>query len=125
MGDVFRTLVSSLASRPCDTYPLSSELMGALTNLGQVQFGTYTGTGVAISVTTLGNPRLVILYDVTQQCLGIHISGMTAATYFQIDNAAVGAVGANGITLGTNGFTIGTDAGINTNLDSGFWLAII
>lgn len=125
MGDLFRDLRTTLASLPTQTYPEAQDLMGALGNLGQVEFGTYAGTGSAIVVTTQGNPRAVVLLNLTQECMGVHFTGMTDAHFFKIDNAATAWVSANGITLGTNQFTIGTDATINTASDVGFWGVII
>lgn len=125
MGDPFRTLASAIAADPTQTYPLAADLMSALAQMGQVEFGTYTGTGAAITVVTNGNPRCVFLYNQTQQCLGIHVTGMTAAHVFKIDNAAVAHASTDGLTLGTNQFTIGADADINTAADAGFWMALI
>ena len=93
--------------------------------MGQIQFGTYTGTGVAISVATDGAPKLVVLVDVTQVGIAFHITGMAAASFLSVDNGATSYQAANGITLGTDGFTIGTNALINTGGDSGFWFAVI
>jgi hypothetical protein len=125
MADAFRTLVTALQGLPTETYPPAAALMNGLSKVAQIQFGAYTGTGGAITVVTNGDPRMVILVDVTQQCTALHITGMTAAHFFQIDNGGVAHVGAAGITLGTNSFVIGTDAHINTNLDVGFWFAVV
>lgn len=91
----------------------------------EIDWGTYTGTGVALDVATDGNPFVVVVSDTTQDTMGIHIKGMTDAHFFKVKTAAVGHTAANGITLGTNKFTIGTDADINTGADTGFWFALI
>lgn len=126
MADALRTLMAALAAAPTETYPPAPTLMNALSKMSQVQFGTYAGsTGVAQTITTNGDPRAVLLVDVTQQCAALHLTGMTAAHMFKMDNVAVAHVSANGLTLGTGSFTIGTDANINSTGDSGFWFVIV
>jgi len=105
-------------------YVMVGDLEYAMARVAEVQYGPYTGTGANIDVEVNGDPKLVILFDQTQQCLGVHIRGMDAASYFEIDNGAVAYVGAAGITVGTDTFRIGTDGNINTGADVGFWLTL-
>ena len=102
-----------------------NDLLSVLQSASHIQYGTYTGTGVALDVTTDGDPILVIVSDTSQNTIGVHIKGMTDAHFFKIKTAAVAHTAANGITLGTDKFTIGTDSDINTNTDTGFWLAFM
>jgi hypothetical protein len=101
-----------------------SDLSYIFENVSQMKIGGYTGTGAIVTVATPFDPKFVALYDQTQQCLALHFQGMTADHAFKIDNAATGAIAADGITLGTDSFAIGDDADINTNHDVGFYLAI-
>jgi len=124
MANLLQTLMSNIQSYPerAEYGPLG-HMIAAMANVGQVQFGTYTGTGSALEVVIAGNPRLVLLYDATQATLAVNWQGMAAASYVLTSTMAV--VAANGITLGTNKFTIGTDGDINTGSDVGYWVAII
>lgn len=126
MSDPFRTLVATLAAAPTQTYPVAAELMGALVNMAQMETGAFAGTGSAISVATNGDPRLVILVNITQHSLAVHISGMADASMLLCeDTPDVEYISTAGITLGTNSFTIGTNADVNTASDEGFWVAFI
>jgi len=123
--DVWRAFVTRMEALPTQIYAEAMDLMAALTNMAQVQVGTYTGTGVALDVSTDGDPRFVLLVNITQQALVVHSSGMTAAHALIASAVATKAIAADGITLGTGKFTIGVDAELNTLADSGFWCAII
>jgi ribose 5-phosphate isomerase RpiB len=124
--DQLQALFTVLAASPTQTYPEAVDFANALVNAAQVEFGAVaSATGSAMTIATNGNPRAVFVYDITQQCLGIHFTGMTAAHVFKVDNAATAHASANGITLGTNQFIIGTDGDINTASDVLVWMVII
>lgn len=125
MGDPFRTLKTALDAAPTQTYPLVMDLISALHQILQVQFGSETATGAAMTITTQGNPRCVLWYDETQECLAINMTGMAADSAFKIDNVAVSDAAADAITLGTNSFVVGVDADMNTVADTIFWVAFI
>lgn len=105
-------------------YVMVGDLQYMMARVGEVEVGTLTGSGVAQTKAVNGDPKLVLVMDQTQDCLGVHFSGMAAGSFFAIDNGGVAYVAANGITLGTDSFIVGTDAKLNTNLDTAFWLAV-
>lgn len=105
-------------------YVMTGDFQRMMGRVAEVEVGTFTGTGVAQTKAVQGDPRLVLFVNVTQQCLGVHISGMATASFFAIDNGGVAYVAVNGITLGTDSFIVGTDARLNTNMDSAFWATI-
>lgn len=126
MGSALRTkLAAVLADVAMQKLLDVGDFSFMASKLCEVEVGAYTGTGANITVTTTGNPIAVFIMDVTQQCLGVNIRGMAAASFFQVDNGGVAIVGANGVTLGTSQFIIGTAAAINTAADTGVWLALI
>ncbi|MBU2534507.1 MAG: hypothetical protein KKB37_17340, partial [Alphaproteobacteria bacterium] len=63
--DEMRARLATLLGETEHPYPDMRALVPALTNAAQIQFGTYTGSGVAQVKTTSGNPRLVLLIDDT------------------------------------------------------------
>ena len=95
--------------------------------VNRVMNGSYTGTGVAFNIRTVGfRPRKVEL---------INVDGLTRATWTNtmadasvskiINHASAQNVWAtsNGITPLSNGFTVGTDADINTDTEVVHWVA--
>jgi len=124
MGDYIRTRLAILNAAPeMQKYLDIADFGYMMARVCQIQVGTYTGSGVAQAIVTDGNPIAVLLVDDTQTTHALNFRGMADASYRVLSTGAV--VAANGITLGTNGFTIGTAAGINSNLDTGFWIAFI
>lgn len=105
-------------------YIMVHDLLYMMTRVAEVQYGAYTGTGADITVAVNGDPKIVILFDQTQSCVGVYIRGMADASFFMIDNAAVAYVAAAGVTVGVDSFIIGADVNINTAADAGFWLVI-
>ena len=123
--DLFRTQFATMLDKTENPHGTLREWAGMLQNMAQWESGTYTGTGSNIDVDVQGDPKMVILMDITQSCMAIHIDGMPDASYLELIAAATAYTVANGITLGTGTFRIGTDANINTNLDAGRWFALI
>ena len=123
MPDEMRARLATLLGETEHPYPDMRALLSVFTNMGQIQFGTYTGTAALITKTTSGNPRLVYLVDDTQTTHALNFTGMADDSYRNIQTGAV--VVADGIILGTNQFSIGVDVGINQAADVGFWFAII
>jgi len=92
----------------------------------RIATGSYTGTGVANSITGLGfSPDLVIIKhrdQVTDQFAVFRTSLMMGDSTAFFANAAANFVG--GITaLGADGFSIGTNATVNTTSDVYYWTA--
>ncbi len=92
-------------------------------HVGEMAFGTVTGTGANIVVATPFDPAMVVVINETDGSMHVHIPTMTAADVFAIKTAAVAYISTGGITLGTKQFTIGTDADLNTNSDVLHWAA--
>lgn len=77
--------------------------------LNEMGFGSYEGTGAAVSVTLGFKPVLVIVWNEEDgDELFLHIQGMTDAHAIK-SAAAVSALTSNGITLSSTGFTAGTN----------------
>ena len=81
--------------------------------------GAYVGTGSGFSVDAPGfKPRFVLLINVTDPALAIHIEGMAddSAWTQEADQTAYTTSGC--ITLDDAGFNVGTDAQLNTADDT-------
>ena len=80
--------------------------------LSQVKFGSYEGTGAAVSIACKFKPVLVfVLNEEDGDVWWLHVRGMTDAYALQNTNHADtqnSVLSSNGITLTANGFTAGT-----------------
>ena len=76
--------------------------------------GTYTGTGVAQSITLGYRPSAVTIINVTDgDTVTFHIDGMTDGSSVSIGAAA--ATVTNAVTFSATGFSVGTDGSVNEN----------
>lgn len=90
-----------------------------------VSVGAFIATGSAITIAKVGfKPRLVLLINVDDPGLAVHIEGMPAAAAFIHTDATSSYVTSNGVTLTDTGFTVGTDANLNTDGEQVFYMAI-
>jgi hypothetical protein len=124
-ANLMQAVVSNLLAQTEHPYPDMRTLAQALTNAGQLQTGTVTGTGASLDVDTAGNPRVVIIVNATDIGAGVKISGMAGAYALKVlDTPAVSYANAM-ITLDTGKFTIGSDADLNGSGDTIVWMALI
>ena len=93
----------------------------------RIMNGSYTGTGVAFNVRTVGfRPRMVELMNEDGLTRCVWTNSMADAALFKTvnhDTAQNAWVTANGITPLSDGFTVGTDADINTDTEKVYWVA--
>lgn len=122
--DLLRTITSQLLSETEHPYPDMRPLARALTRVGQVQFGAIASmTGVLTPVDADGQPRVVLVYNLTQASACLWFEGMVTDSFVLLETGA--QVAADGIIVNAGGFSIGVDANINTALDSVFWMVIV
>lgn len=124
--DSLRTKLADILAHPeVNRFINIQDFSSMMLRMAQIEYGTYTGTGAGIVVSTHGDPLIVLLIDATQNCALLHIKGMTDAHGLKIITAGIAMIAADGITLGTDSFTIGADVDINTAADVGHYLVIL
>jgi hypothetical protein len=126
MGDILRDTIAAIVAKITFPYPEVAPFVKSFTNVGQVFFGSQGGsTGVTIDVTTPGNPRAVLTFNISAAHFAIKITGMAGAFAGKLTGAPALTYADNLITLGTNKFTIGTDGDQNTTGETIVFMAII
>ena len=96
--------------------------------VAEMEIGTVTGTGADLIVSGLEfDPAFVILINITDPTLGLHVAGMTADHMVKLTDApALTIPTSNGITLGAKGerrFLVGADADLNVSAEVIRWIA--
>jgi hypothetical protein len=87
--------------------------------------GTFTGTGVARTISVGWEPDLVIVGDPTATSFYMHSSAMLTDEYAGISGVATYATDSTVIpSLTSDGFNLGTSISINTNGTAYWWVAI-
>lgn len=90
-----------------------------------IAVGAIIGTGAAMVVSKVGfKPRLLLLVNVEDPCIGIHIDGMPDASVLIHTDGTTSWVTSQGITLTDVGFNMGTRADINTDGEQVFYAAV-
>ena len=75
--------------------------------------GTWTGSGVAQTITLGFKPKLIVMFNQTDgDQVSIYMDGMADGKVISIVSL-VSLIATNGITLSATGFTVGTDNSIN------------
>lgn len=92
----------------------------------EIKYGTYTGTGAALSsgINSIGfKPAFIIAFNQTDgNAAWFHIAGQTAATAVSIDTEV--AVETSACTLTPTGFTLDTNSVVNGNAKVYVYLAV-
>jgi hypothetical protein len=90
-----------------------------------VAVGGIIGTGAALSVEKIGwKPRAVILINVDDPAIAVHIEGMDDDSEFLHTDGTSSVETSGAITLTNDGFDLGTGADMNTDGEQVFYLAI-
>ncbi len=96
---------------------------------GHFAYGTYTGTGSAISVTLGFRPVFVWLINTEGNCFLTWTANMGDGAGQKVADSGAGTtdvstIASGGITATSRGFTIGADADLNVDGEDGVFIAI-
>jgi len=112
-----------IVPRDLNVFAREQELFSILGEKLVIKTGTYTGTGVALSVFTEINPLLIIVLDEGSAVPVLWITDNTANTSKQFDGSTF-TDAILGPTTTRDGFKIGTNADVNTLSTVYFYVVI-